>query len=296
MSLRYPGGFLTLSYNPVTAPAAYTGVWTLRQQLQAVGASRWPGIVPPGSATFTGSGTWVAPAGVTSVNAVCIGPSNTWAAGAVAGRGGGGLGWKNNIPVTPGASYTVVVGLFSSGDSYFIDPSIVRGNRANGENGGTFIGDGGGNGGNGGAIGTGSNGGGGGGAGGYLGNGGNGGAAGANSGSAAAAGSGGGGGGAGSTSGAFGGGGGGVGLYGAAATGAGGTYNAASDWALGGGRGGSYGNNGAASNTGGAQQQASFGGGTAGTVASVSGGAVTNAAVRLVWGSGRAFPSTNVDF
>lgn len=58
-----------------------------------------------GSAVYTSSGnyTWVAPTGVTKVSIVAIG------GGASAGRGGS-LGYKNNLTVTPGSSYTVVVG------------------------------------------------------------------------------------------------------------------------------------------------------------------------------------------
>ena len=65
-----------------------------------------------GQEAFTSPGTfsWTAPAGVTSVCVVCVGGggggqsqnnSGGW------GGAGGGLGWKNNIAVTPGSSYTV---------------------------------------------------------------------------------------------------------------------------------------------------------------------------------------------
>lgn len=150
-----------------------------------------------------GSYTWVCPANVTSVNVVCIGAGGSGGAAYYAGGGGGGggLGWKNNIAVTPGQSYTVVVGAggiavtaasggqgTDGGDSYFISTSIVAGlgGKAgvgtsdnsnvvrNGGLGGSFVGDGGGIGGTGGAS-SGDTAGGGGGAAGYSGNGGNGG-------------------------------------------------------------------------------------------------------------------------
>lgn len=286
MSMRYKGARLSN-----TAPSGYVaGLWTLRQQLQAA--------VPPsnGSQSYTVVGTysWVAPAGVTSVCVVCIGATLDWANNAYYGRGGGGLGWKNNITVVPGNSYTVVVGDSGSGnDSYFISTSTVKGGTATASStGGTYTGDGGGNGGNGGANSGSGSGAGGGGAGGYAGNGGNGGARGANNGSAAATNSGGGGGGAGGTSGSFGGGGGGVSIYGIGATGAGGIYNAATNYEPGGGRGGSYGANGSFSNTGGAYGSAVTGGGIAGTAASVSGGPYPGA-VRIIWGS-LSFPSNAV--
>ena len=110
---------------------------------------------PVGQALFgtnVGAGTfsWTAPSGVTSISVVAIGGggggSQTWSYG---GGGGGGLGWKNNITVVPGTSYTVVVGANGprvsstnnqsgarGGTSYFSDPSIVAGYGA-GQSGGT---------------------------------------------------------------------------------------------------------------------------------------------------------------
>ena len=285
MSKRYKGAKLSNS-----APPSYTtGLWTMRQQLQAAAGT--------GSQYYQSAGTfsWVAPAGVTSVCVVCIGPTLDWANGAYYGRGGGGLGWKNNITVIPGNSYNVQVGSSATGtDSFFISDTTVKGGCATGSStGGTYVGDGGGNGGAGGAAtGPTTSGGGGGGAGGYAGNGGAGGAQGANSGSAAATSSGGGGGGAGGTSGAFGAGGGGVSVYGIGSTGAGGIYGAATNYEPAGGRGGSYGTKGSFSNTTGAYGSASKGGGMAGTHAGVSGGPFAGG-VRIVWG-GLTFPSNAV--
>lgn len=108
------------------------------------------------SYTTAGTYTWVAPSGVTSVSVVAIG-------GGASGylctpQGGGGLGYKNNYSVTPGGSYTVVVGASggtgmagSPGNpSYFCSTSVVRGGGGIGNSGagtGTYTGDGGGNGG-----------------------------------------------------------------------------------------------------------------------------------------------------
>ena len=122
-----------------------------------------------GQAEFTtpGSYTWVAPPDVTSVSVVAIGGGgggsasvtgqndSSWGAG-----GGGGLGWKNNISVTPGQSYTVVVGAGGTGapsspqtteegkggtggDSYFISDTTVKGGGGTGDwgTGGNFVGD-----------------------------------------------------------------------------------------------------------------------------------------------------------
>lgn len=85
--------------------------------------------------TTPGTYTWVCPSGVTSVNAVCIGGGAgqvTRNFNAADGGGGGGLGWANSIAVTPGNSYTVVVGAGGTADnvggtSYFINTTTVRG-------------------------------------------------------------------------------------------------------------------------------------------------------------------------
>lgn len=63
-----------------------------------------------------GTYTWTVPAGVTSICVVCVGGGAGTAANvdgigtAYYGGGGGGLTYKNNISVTPGDSYTVIVG------------------------------------------------------------------------------------------------------------------------------------------------------------------------------------------
>ena len=254
-----------------------------------------PGGNPVGQQEYTspGSFSWTAPAGVTSVSVVAVGGGGVGndAANAGGAGGGGGLGYKNNISVTPGQSYTVVVGdaaADTSGndgeDSYFINISTVKGGGGQGSttpsggSGGTYTGDGGGNGGAGGAGGD-TYEGGGGGAGGYSGNGGDGGSgngsthpndAGASGRGANGSGGAGGGGG-------YGGGyeGGGVGLQGEGSSGLGcGNYSGVQ--CFGNGQPGS----------GGTTKQ--YGGGGAG-----AGGVGGHGAVRIIWGTGRSFPSTN---
>jgi hypothetical protein len=96
--------------------------------------------------TTTGTFSWVAPAGVTSISVVAIGGGGAGQSGGVIangywanGGGGGGLGWKNNIAVTSGTSYTVVVGAAGipnalpyisgtkAGNSYFSTSTLVAG-------------------------------------------------------------------------------------------------------------------------------------------------------------------------
>lgn len=263
-----------------------------------------------GEATYTTPGTysWVCPAGVTAVSVVCVGAGGGGAY-RYSGGGGGGLAWCNNIPVTPGTSYTVVVGAGGSagistntygstgGSSYFISTSIIS---AEGGIGGNYLANnvasgggynatsnygtsGGGIGGPSGTSASTSYAGGGGGAGGYSGYGGTGGtgAATTTSGTAGTGGAGGGGGGAASTS-FTPGGGGGTGIYGAGTSGLGGSGGTSSISGTRGG-GGSAGVGGSVTPAGG-----QYGGGAGG-----NGGSGGDGAVRIIWGPNRAFPSTN---
>ena len=265
------------------------------------------GYQPQGDSIYTtpGTYTWICPANVTSVSVVCIGGGGGGDNGYGHSSGGGAsLGWKNDITVVPGNSYTLRVGqggasgsqdysgrYGSDGESsYFLSTSTVMGGAgANGEGNQGYVGDGGGNGGAGQHNSSTSNGWGGGGCGGYNGAGGS-----TNAPSAQpASGSGGGAGGmSGSSDNIGAGGGGGVGIYGrgadgvnATTTGYGGT----------GGSGGNDGNNGSGVASGGSG--GSYGGGGAmgakdylGSWFGRGGGPGGNGAVRIMWGGGRSFP------
>lgn len=70
-----------------------------------------------GEASYTtpGTYTWTCPPDVTSVSVVCIGGGASGAGGLYSpnraeGGAGGGLIYANNVPVTPGTNYTVLVG------------------------------------------------------------------------------------------------------------------------------------------------------------------------------------------
>lgn len=229
-----------------------------------------------GQVAYTTPGTysWVAPTGVTSVSVVAVGGGGGGGCINSYQGGGGGLGWKNNIAVTPGTSYTVVVGAGapnngSGGKSYFISCGLVSGLGGIRPNGGGRVGDGGGVGGCGGY--TISTWGGAGGAGGYSGGGGYGGY----NGCLAGPGYGGAGGGA-----RYYGRGGGVGLLGEGASGNAGTFY---------GYGGSGGQNGdPALGTCVAGYYGAGGGNNGGINTGAPG------AVRIIWpGNTRLFPSTN---
>jgi hypothetical protein len=278
----------------------------------------------PGQTAYTTPGTysWTAPGGVTSVSVVCVGGGGSGGAAYYAGGGGGGggLGWKNNISVTPGQSYTVVVGAggvgvaantggqgTNGGESFFINNTVVRGaggtagvgtssdavTSALGGAGGSFVGDGGGTGGTGGVA-SGDTAGGGAGAGGYSGNGGSGGSD--TSGSSGTGGGAGGGGAGGSNSTAGGApSGGGVGILGQGSNGAGGTFfNRGNSNPGTGGSGGTSGSlnltQGGTTGTGGLY--GGGGGGQSNDGKSTPGCNGGGGAVRIIWGSGRSFPST----
>jgi hypothetical protein len=246
-------------------------------------------LVPNGQQAYTSAGsyTWIAPANVTSVSVVCVGGgggggygnSSNWC-----GSAGGNLRYVNNISVSPGSGYSVVVG--AGGTNW-----RTTGN-ANGQTGGTssfngstVVATGGGGGGSSpgastssGNVGTGGNGGnglntvdgGGGGAGGYSGNGGQG------DGSAGA-----GGGGAGGRASSGGTGGGGVGLFGEGASGSSA------------GAGGSGGESTVQGSSGGAYQTGGRYGGGGGS--GYYGGPGADGAVRIIWGNAsgaRSFPNT----
>jgi hypothetical protein len=290
------GNYNTLNAGGYGGPGAIRIMWpgTLRRY---DANTRTEDTQPVGQVEFTtyGAYTWTCPEGVYSVSAVCIGAGGTAAASqfgivqAYAG-GGGGLGYKNNIPVVPGQTYTIQVGrrgewvannyALLSTDSYFIANTIVAGlaPKPSAWNAGGYVGDGGGNGGTGGTASQGATGGGG--AGGYSGNGGNGGSPSSSAGGNGSGGGGGGGANYGSLSGVnyVGGKGGGTGIYGQGTSGTGGSGFVRLSTTY-------YANNGTAG-SGGSNQL--YGGG-GGVYASYGG----DGAVRLIWpGDQRQFPST----
>lgn len=262
--------------------------------------------------TVPGVYTWIAPPKVRRVSVVVVGggASPRVQPGSIVGGGGGGLAWGNDIEVTPGESYTVVVG--SGGKSSGTSSLLIPGENGTNSSfstgtvlieayggtlggvGGTYFGDGGGNGGSGIS--------GGGGAGGYSGNGGDGGALQSN-GSNGTGGSGGGGGGAwatiylesqqqpgSSTSG------GGVGLLGQSNDGIGGLA-ASGPTSI---QSATFGGGGSGGTDGDSNGGLYGGGGKSGFLRSgsptiyISGGSGSNGAVRIIWpGNTRAFPSIN---
>ena len=233
---------------------------------------------PAGQNQYTSANTysWTAPDGVESVCVVCVGAGRP---NSGATNGAGALAYKNDIAVTPGSSYNVVVPAAGSTTraSFNGDSEVSAGCNA------LRTGDGGGNGSDGGGYSSG-------GAGGYAGNGGAGGGTGG--GSAGSGGAGGGGG--------FGyqhppeqygySGGGGTGLQGQGSNGAGGSGCTGANCSYSGGGGGSGGTAGDSGSMSGYITKLNAGtpGGQGYAAAQCKSGAV-----RIIWGAGRAFPSTN---
>lgn len=267
---------------------------------------------PVGEAVFTTPGTyqWTCPANVTSVCVVAVGggQGGTYGdSGSNTGGSGGSLAYMNNMPVTPGVAYTLVVGSGSVGASAAnTSPSsgneskittdsltkcLAKGGGASGSVGtATFAGGVG-------KFGTGSQYGSGAGAGGYSGTGGNA-VAGSTNGIAGTGGAGGSGAGGNGGGGSLGGaGGGGVGLYGQGTNGGGGTQSGSNASGGGGGSGGTNGANTTGASAGGNSYGGAGGlyGGGGGNAISGSGawagGTGGNGALRIIWGSGRSFPS-----
>lgn len=75
-------------------------------------------IIPNGQVAFTSAGTysWTVPEDVTSVSVVCVGAGGSSAAANGSG-GGGALAYKNDIAVTPGDTYTIIINAPANGSS-----------------------------------------------------------------------------------------------------------------------------------------------------------------------------------
>lgn len=159
LSEYYAGGGLV--------PAGTTGTYGAVPSSGAISIRNFYGTsaIVTGQVAYTtpGTYTWVAPSGVTSVSTVAVGGGGGSVSYLLSGGGGGGLGWKNNISVTPGTGYSVVVGgggigqvanaTNNGGDSSAFSSVVVgRGGKGSwgGRTGGTYVGDGGGDGGRGG--------------------------------------------------------------------------------------------------------------------------------------------------
>ena len=319
MSATSSGGVIVLDSINEIDPFGEISTDGLQLHLDSVDSNITEEGTAQGQQIFTTSGTFTVPAGVTQVSAVVVGGGggggdSTAGDEPGAGGGGGGLAY-GTFTVTPGESLTVTVGTGGAGGegNNGNATTIARGattllsgggggggsstdgddsgGGAGGSSGGTER-DGGGTGGQGGSTTDSTTGcGGGGGAAGYSDNGG----AGADIGTTnATAGAGGGGGGGGSGNGtSSGGGGGGVGLRGE------GNDGAAGSGTTGGGAGSdsssvtdSVSTDGSSGTTAIGGAGGTYGGGGSGGRGGDGGGDGSDGAARIIWGTGRSYPST----
>ena len=315
------GGSTATTYNfsiTATNPSGLAGTQAYQMTVNAI-----PNNASNGNAIFLSSTTWTVPAGVFNVCVVCVGAGGAGQGNYGGGGGGGALAWANEIEVSPGQTYSIVVGQGATnsagGDSYVTVGSkgTVRANGGEstsaqmtyangGQTANTIANSGGGYGGRGGrgrspnpyhVAGA------GGGAGGYSGAGGQGSAFGLDTGTAGSGGGGGGGGNRYSDPGcgySWATGGGGVGLNGEGSNGSANqsnTYQCTNNGTAYGGGGGSGGANASNSTSGGTNGGAYGGGGGAGYPSSGARGG--HGAVRIVWKTATmgnyGFPSTNVN-
>jgi hypothetical protein len=120
-----------------------------------------------GHTSFTSSGSWTAPAGITSVDYLVVGGGGGGASGSGGGGGGAGAFRTGTLSVTPGTTYSITVGAGGAGGSNSVgangSDSVFSSITSNGGGGGgtssgsangNASGGGGGNGGSAGAGGT----------------------------------------------------------------------------------------------------------------------------------------------
>ena len=99
---NYTGRIITKT--PVTISTTQaSGVWTLHQAMQAIKSGIWPGLGSTVTQSFTTTGYWTAPTGVTQVDYLVV-----------ASGGGGGYGY-GCFHVVSGSTYTITVGNGGSG-------------------------------------------------------------------------------------------------------------------------------------------------------------------------------------
>ncbi|HPH91583.1 MAG TPA: hypothetical protein PLZ68_12215 [Ferruginibacter sp.] len=96
-------------------------LWMILQPFYSIGQSR----------TFTSSGTFLVPAGVTSVNVQCWGAGGGGSTTSIVGGGGGGGAYASgSVAVIPGSTYNIVIGSrgasgTNGGNTSFNNTSIV---------------------------------------------------------------------------------------------------------------------------------------------------------------------------
>jgi len=121
----------TITVSGLAAITSYTFTVTATNSVGTSAASAASNSITtstqPGQSEYLTAGTytWTAPTGVTSISVVAVGSGH---GGGTGGAAGGALAYKNNITVTPGANYTVIVGSAGSGIGFSNNGYGCRGN------------------------------------------------------------------------------------------------------------------------------------------------------------------------
>ena len=107
--MDYIGGFITK--NPVLPNGATaSGVFKLSQVQQFITQGLWPGSGYKVIQSFTATGTWTCPAGVTQVDYLVVAGGGGGGWFGAGGGGAGGFRAGTGLSVTAGTTYTVTVG------------------------------------------------------------------------------------------------------------------------------------------------------------------------------------------
>ena len=123
---NYPGRIITKA--PVTISTTQaSGVWTLHQAMQAIKSGIWPGIGSTVITSFTASGYWTAPAGVTQVDYLVVAGGGAGGSNYAGGGGAGGFRTGTALTVVPGTTYAVAVGAGGAGAVFGISSSTNGG-------------------------------------------------------------------------------------------------------------------------------------------------------------------------
>ena len=100
---NYPGRIITKAPITISTTQA-SGIWTLQQALQAIKLGIWPGIGSTVITSFTASGYWTAPAGVTQVDYLVVAGGGGGSQDIAGGGGAGGFRTGTALAVVPGTT------------------------------------------------------------------------------------------------------------------------------------------------------------------------------------------------
>ena len=110
---RLNGGIIGPVNNPSKTLAS--GMWPLTAAYLAKRGGTWPLVSATIISTFTSSGTWTAPSGVTEVEYLVVAGGGGGGGDGGGGGGAGGFRTGTGFSVTAGTDYTITVGAGGTG-------------------------------------------------------------------------------------------------------------------------------------------------------------------------------------